>query len=189
MRLLVAGYKLALSTYFRFLKVPLSRLVDLFRPHVPFRPPDVASLEDYHAWAEGRLRWKLDPLWGIIDLYPSLEFMSWQLDTRGVAENDCDGLAYFSAAAVRHLADSEKDVYVVTIVLDPRRLSLLEAAHVITILRAGGKWRVISNAALYPRRYNTFHDTLLENPYTRGQTILFLETRDADLKPVSRPAY
>jgi hypothetical protein len=184
----IPPYVVVLGTYFRWVKLPLSRLVSRFRPKIAFQPPVLSSLEEYAGWISQHLRWRSDPLNGVLDIFPDLRYLAWQLDRKGMAEEDCDGLAYFHASAVAQFADSPSDIYVVTIVLDPRRISLQEAAHVICIFRSGGKWRVISNLEVYPRRYPTFLAALSENPYCRGRPIKLVEVRDAHLRRVAQPA-
>jgi hypothetical protein len=186
--LLVRPYVAAVSAYFRWGKRPLSRLTYLFGHKPAGEAPAFASLEEYAAWMSAGLRWRSDHLGGVWDVFPTMDQMIWQLEKQGYVEDDCDGLAYFSAQMVRQFADDPAQVYVVTLILNPRGLPLQRAAHVLCIFRAGGKWRVISNNELYPRRYATFDEALRENPYTRGQEIEFIEVRDADLKRVDAPA-
>jgi len=180
-------YVAALRAYFRWLKMPLSRLSQRFAPRSPANPPTFNSLDDYVRWMGEKLRWRSDGLGGVWDTFPSLANMIWQLENKGFAEDDCDGLAYFSAMMVKPFADSDKDIYIVTIVLSPRRMPLNQAAHVVCIFRSGGAWRVISNAEIYPRKYATFAEAVAENPYTRGQDVKLVEVRDIKLRRVSAP--
>ncbi|MBC7076891.1 MAG: hypothetical protein H5T92_01055, partial [Synergistales bacterium] len=128
-RLFVRPYLAVLRAYFGRGKLPLSRLVDRVRPRAGLRLPRFASLEEYAAWMEAHLRWRPDRLAGLLDVFPSLEHAGWQLERRGFIADDCDGLAYVAAQGARQLADDPRDVYVVTLVLDPQRVALREAAH------------------------------------------------------------
>lgn len=185
--LFVAPYVALVRFYFRWMKVGVSRLVNLFRPKLPFQPPAFASLDEYAEWMREHLRWRADRLGGLLDVFPDLRHLAWQLKRRGIVEDDCDGLAYYSAAVVRQFVDDLKDVYIVSVVLNPRFVPLQQAAHVLCIFRVAGKWRVISNNQLYPRRYATFASALTENPYCRGKEIKFVEIRDAQLRRVHAP--
>ena len=186
--LLIRPYVTALNAYFRWIKAPLSKLTSRFAPGAPAdKLPTFQSLDEYVAWMGQKLRWRSDGLGGVWDTFPSLDHMAWQLEHKGYIEDDCDGLAYFSATMVKPFADRECDVYVVTIVLNPRYMPLNQAAHVICVFRSGGAWRVISNTELYPRRYATFAEAVHENPYTRGQEVKLVETRDAELRLVPAP--
>jgi hypothetical protein len=187
--LLIRPYVSVLDAHFRWMKVPLSQLTDRFAPRAPANLPAFGSLDDYVKWMGEKLRWRSDGLGGVWDTYPSLENMAWQLENKGYIEDDCDGLAYFSALMVQPFADSERDVYIVSIVLNPRYMPLNQAAHVVCVFRTAGAWRVISNTEIYPRRYPTFAEAVAENPYTRGQEVKLVEVRDVKLQRVSAPEY
>jgi len=160
----------------------LSRLVNLFRPRLPWRPRLFASLDAYGEWLPTAVRWKLEPLGGLFDTFPSLGHIEWQLQTRGRFEDDCDGLAYFSANCVLPFCDDPADCYVVTVVIDPFEVGLLYAAHVLCIFRSGGFWRVISNDELYPQRWDSFEEALQQNGYCQGHRLLLVEIRDRHLR-------
>lgn len=181
-RCLVALYVFGLKTWFRWGKVPLSRLVDLWRPHLPWQQRSHASLEAYGQWLPTAVRWKQEPLGGAFDTLPSLEYIEWQLQTQGLFEDDCDGLAYFSAQNVLPFCDAPSDCYVVTIVINPFEVGLLYAAHVLCIFKSGGFWRVTSNDELYPQRWSSLEEALQENAYCRGHQLLHVEIRDRDLR-------
>jgi hypothetical protein len=183
----IRPYVAIVSRYFRWAKLPLSQLANLLRPWRPWKPLDVGTLDEYAAWMKDHLRWRPDPLAGMLDIFPSLGHMAWQLERNGTAADDCDGLAYFSAAVVGQFADRPDGVYVVSMVLDPRHLPVVMAAHVICVFHAGGAWRVISNSELFPRSYPTFDEAVRDNPYARGHEIMHLEVRDARLRRVQAP--
>lgn len=187
--LLVRPYVAVLGAYFRWMKAPLSQLTDRFTPRAPANLPEFGSLDEYVQWMAEKLRWRSDGLGGVWDTYPSLENLSWQLENKGYVEDDCDGLAYFSATIVQRFADNDQAVYIVTVVLNPRYMPLNQAAHVLCIFRVGGTWRVISNSEIYPRRYPTFAEAVAENPYTRGQDVKLVEVRDVHLQRVAAPEY
>jgi hypothetical protein len=185
--LLIPPYVGILKGYFRWAKVPLSKALARLSRRTEFRAPAFSSLEEYADWMAGHLRWRPDPLAGLLDIFPDLGHMAWQTEQRGYAADDCDGLAYFSAAVVKQFADYRRDIYLVTLVLDPRGVPLSKAAHVLCVFRARGVWRVISNNVLYSEAFPTFWDAARENPYCLGKTIRFVETRDAQLRRVSAP--
>jgi len=187
-RLLVRPYVALVSWYFRRLKLPLSRLADLFRPKERFLLPSFASLEEFAGWLAAHTRWRPDPLAGAFDIFPSLKHLAWQLAHHGQAADDCDGLAYLAAQGALQFADTPDLVYVVTVVLDPTRLPLQQAAHVLCIFRHAGRWRVVSNSELYPQSYASFWRALTDNPHCQGHAILFYELRDAHLRPAREPA-
>ena len=105
---------------------------------------------------QNHLKWRLDRLAGMLDVFPSLEYVAWQLENKGVIEDDCDGLAYVAARGALQLADSPNDVYIVTLVLDPARMAVASAAHVICVFRKAGKWYVVSNGKMDARQYPSF---------------------------------
>lgn len=133
------------------------------------------------------LHWRLDRFSGLLDVFPSLEHAGWQLQHKGVIEDDCDGLAYVAAQGALQLADSPNDVYIVTLVLDPTRLPVAKAAHVICIFKAGNRWYVISNGKIDPRRYPSFWAATTQNSYSHGKEIKFIEVRDAQLERAEPP--
>ena len=185
--LLVRPYVAAVGAYLHYAKLPLSHLTARFEHASKALLPTFESLDEYVRWMGEHLRWRSDGFGGVWDVFPSLAGMLWQLEQQGIAEDDCDGLAFFSAQVVKAFADNEQDVYIVTLVLDPRHLPLERAAHVVCVFRSGGAWRVISNTELYPRRYTTFAAALSENPYARGQEIRLVEVRDSELRRVPAP--
>lgn len=186
-RWLVQPYLGIVRFYFRRLKLPASRLANLFRPKERFLLPSFASLDEFAGWLAGHTRWRADPLAGVLDIFPSLEHLAWQLTHQGYAADDCDGLAYLAAQGARQFADAPDLIYVVTLVLNPMRLPLEQAAHVLCIFRHAGRWRVVSNGTLYPQAYASFWRALTDNPHCHGHTILFYELRDADLRPARAP--
>jgi len=185
--LIVRPYVATLGAYFRWVKLPLSHVTARFGHHSKAPLPTFGSLDDYLRWMGEKLHWRSDGLGGVWDVFPSLAGLAWQLEHQGFAEDDCDGLAFFSAHMVKPFADSERDVYIVTLVLNPRHLPLERAAHVVCVFRSAGAWRVISNTEMYPRRYPTFAAALAENPYARGQEIKLVEVRDSELRRVPAP--
>ncbi|MCD6289372.1 MAG: hypothetical protein J7M34_02630 [Anaerolineae bacterium] len=187
-RLLLWWYVLGLRLYFRWLKCPLSTVVDFFKPKSPWRSRSWPDLERYADWLQEHADWRHDPLGGVLDTFPSLAHLQWQLDHYDKVQDDCDGLAYFSAANIARLADRPEDVYVVSLVLDPFEFSekgLLYAAHVICVFRHEGMWRVISNQYVEPGRWSSFAQAVVENSYTRGHRLLFCEARDRNLRFVA----
>lgn len=183
----VRPYVALTHVYFRHVKLPVSRLVDRFRPKSAWNLPAFSSLEEFAQWLAVHTRWRLDPLAGVLDIFPSLGHLAWQLEQKGLVEDDCDGLAFLAAQGARQFADVPGMVYVVTLVLDPRRLPLVQAAHVLCIFRHQGCWRVFSNGGLYPQCYPSFWKALTDNPHCYGQRILSVEVRDADLRPAPEP--
>lgn len=179
---LTALYVFGLKVWLRWGKMALSSLADRFRPHLPWQGHTFASLEEYGRWLPGAVRWKQEPLGGIFDTFPSLEHIEWQLQTRGRFEDDCDGLAYFSAQNVLPFCDNPADCHVVTVIINPFEVGVMYAAHVLCIFRSGGFWRVISNDELYPQRWDSFEQALQENGYCRGHALLHVEIRDAHLR-------
>lgn len=186
-RLFVRPYVAALGGYFSRAKLPVSRAIDRVRPKSAFHLPEFASLDQFAEWMNRHLRWRLDRLAGMIDVFPSLEHVAWQLEKGGFVEDDCDGLAYVAAQGARQLADSADDVFIVTLVLDPTHISVKKAAHVMNVFRHQGKWHVVSNGRLDQRHYPSFWAAVTQNAYSRGHEIRFLETRNADLERVPRP--
>lgn len=180
-RCLVALYVFGLKVWFRCGKLLLSQLVNVFRPRLPWQPRAFASLEAYAEWLPTAVRWKQEPWGGALDTFPTLEHIEWQLQTRGRFEDDCDGLAYFSAHNVLPFCDDHADCYVVTVVINPFEVGLLYAAHVLCFFRSDGSWRVISNDELYPQRWSSFEEALRQNSYCRGHQLLHVEIRDKDL--------
>jgi hypothetical protein len=183
----VRPYVTTLGGYFSRAKLPLSRLVDRTRPKADFSLPEFASLEDFASWMQTHLKWRLDRLAGMLDVFPSLEYVGWQLENNGVVEDDCDGLAYVAARGALQLADAPADVYVVTLVLDPATMAMASAAHVICVFRRAGKWYVVSNGRMDARQYPSFWAAVTQNSYSQGREIKFLEARDANLERVEPP--
>jgi len=181
-RCLVALYVFGLKLWFRWGKLALSWVVNLFRPRLPWQRRAFASLEAYGEWLPGAVAWKQEPLSGAFDTFPSLEHIEWQLETRGRFEDDCDGLAYFSANNVLPFCDDPAECFVVTVIINPFEVGLLYAAHVMCIFKSEGAWRVISNDELLAQRWSTFEEALEQNPYCRGHRLLHVEVRDHNLR-------
>jgi len=187
-RLFVRPYVAVLGSYFSRAKLPLSRMVDRTRPRsTTLNLPQFASVEDLAEWMQDHLRWRMDRLRGLLDVFPSLEHVAWQLKHKGVVEDDCDGLAFVAARGALQIADFPGDVYVVTMVLDPGKLPVDRAAHVICVFRRQSKWYVVSNGKIDARQYASFRDAVTQNEYSYGHEIKFLEARDANLERVGLP--
>lgn len=183
-RAALALYVWPLRLYFRWLKVPLSRIANRFKPKASWPHLTWASLGDFDRWLRDHATWTSDPAGGALDLFPSREHLAWQLNQFGRVADDCDGLACFSAGFVHQFCERPEEVYIVTVVLDPFSFPekpLFYAAHVICIFRCPDGWRVTSNQFVDPQCYESFETAVTDNTYTRGHPLLFCEVRDADL--------
>jgi hypothetical protein len=154
-----------------WLKRPFSWLANKTKPTVPWQPLRFASLEEYAEWAREHVEWVADPLGGVVDSFPSLGNAAYQLLSKGKFQDDCDGLAYFSAANIEPFCDRPQDRYLVTVLLNPFDIGWANAAHVMLFFKQGGKWRVISNQYLYAPAWDTFWDALQHNDYVAGRPV------------------
>ncbi|RME85444.1 MAG: hypothetical protein D6775_02795 [Caldilineae bacterium] len=178
-----------LSLSFRFGKVPRSSVFNFFKPRAPWPGHNDTwdSLEEYAQWLPDHVHWKRDPLYGALDIFPDRGIIAAAMRDKGVFEDDCDGLAYFSAQNLLDLLPDPSHIYIVTLVLDPytfEEKALFYAAHVICVFRHEEVWRVISNDTLYPNRFATFAEAVRDNPYCAAHPVLWLEVRTPDLKRV-----
>ncbi len=185
-RLARGAYWRLLALVFRWGKAPFSKIWGRLEPRAEWPGHDAHwdSLEAYGRWLRSHVRWKPDRLGGLIDVFPSRETIAAQFKTKGVFEDDCDGLAYFSGQNLIQFADDPNKITLVTVVLDPytfKEKPLLYAAHVIVAFPYRGKWRVISNDALYPDEFDSFAEAVQLNPYCRDHPVLWAEARDRDL--------
>ncbi len=186
-RLARSAYWRLLALVFRWGKVPFSKALGRLEKRAPWPGHDARwdSLDEYARWLPQHVRWKPDRLSGFIDAFPTKETIAAQFRDKGIFEEDCDGLAYFSAQNLVSFADDPNRITVVTVVLDPfsfKRQALLYAAHVIVIFPYEGKWRVISNDTLYPDEFEHFAEAIQFNPYCHDHPVLWTEVRDKDLK-------
>jgi len=175
-----------LALVFRWGKVPFSKALARLEPRAPWPGHDAywQSLEEYAQWLPQHVRWKPDRLGGIVDAFPTRETIAAQFRNKGYFEEDCDGLAYFSGQNLIHFVDNPNKITLVTVILDPftfKTRPLLYAAHVIVVFLYRGKWRVISNATLYPDEFDSFAEAVQFNPYCRDHPVLWVEVRDKDL--------
>ncbi len=181
-----SAYWRLLAGVFRWGKVPLSKLLSHLEPRAPWPGHQARwdSLEEYAQWLPQHVHWKPDRLNGLIDLFPTRETIAAQFQRQGYFEEDCDGLAYFSAQNILPFVDNPNQITLVTVVLDPftfPKNPLLYAAHVILVFPYREKWRVISNETLYPQTFDTFAEAVQFNPYCQDHPILWVEARDKDL--------
>lgn len=183
-------YKRFLSTSFRMGKRPRSSFLNWFRPRAEWPGHDAKwdSLEEYAQWLPRNVRWKADSLNGLIDVFPTRDTIAAQFQEKGIFEDDCDGLAYFSAQNLPLFVEDPGKIFIVTMILDPYSFAkdaLLYAAHVITVFQHKGVWRVISNDSLYPDHYDSFAQAVQQNPYTASHPVLWAEARDKDLHRIA----
>ena len=185
-RMARGAYWRLLALVFRWGKVPFSQVISRLEPRAEWPGHDAhwETLEEYAAWLPWHVRWKPDRLGGIVDAFPTRATIAAQFRDKGMFEEDCDGLAYFSGQnLIQFVADPNK-ITLVTVVLDPytfKEKALLYAAHVIVVFYYGDRWRVISNEMLYPDEFDSFAEAVQFNPYCLGHPILWLEVRDKDL--------
>jgi len=175
-----------LALVFRWGKVPFSKALGRLESRAPWPGHDAHwdSLQDYARWLSGHVRWKPDRLGGVIDVFPTRETIAAQFRKKGYFEEDCDGLAYFSAQNLPLFVEDPNKITIVTVVLDPfsfKKQALLHAAHVIVVFEYRGEWRVISNDALFPDAFDSFAEAIQFNPYCQGHAVLWVEVRDKDL--------
>ncbi len=180
------AYWRALALVFRWGKVPFSKLLGRLEKRAPWPGHDAhwQTLEEYARWLPGHVRWKPDRLSGLIDVFPTRETIAAQFRQKGYFEEDCDGLAYFSAQNLIQFVEDPNKITIVTVVLDPftfKEQALLYSAHVIVVFQYRGKWRVISNDTLYDDAFDSFAEAVQFNPYCRDHPVLWTEVRDKDL--------
>ncbi|NLG50786.1 MAG: hypothetical protein GX552_11805 [Chloroflexi bacterium] len=163
--------------------------VDLGAPFVftKIRQLNPQTLRELADWLAEHTEWVSDPLWGLWDAFPTAGHIEWQLNHGdGVFRDDCDGLAYLSALAVRPFCDSVPDNYIVTVVYDPTEVPVQGSAHVLNVFRHQGEWRVFSNATLDMRAWDTPCAALYDNSYyhawCEGARLLQVEVRNAELE-------
>ncbi len=181
-RAVIWGWRQGMTVWMVRLKRPFSRLADRTRPRVPWQPLQFASLEEYAGWLREHAEWVADPLGGVIDSFPSLGHAAYQLLATGKFRDDCDGLAYFSAANVEPFCDHPGERYLVTVLLNPFDIGWADSAHVMLFFKQGGKWRIISNQYLYAPAWDTFIDALQRNEYVAGRTIYLAVVQDVNFK-------
>lgn len=181
-----SAYWRLLALTFRFGKVPFSQLLGRLEPRAPWpgHHDHWDSLEAYAKWLPGHVRWKPDRLGGVIDAFPTRQTIAAQFKEKGVFEEDCDGLAYFSAQNLPQFVDDPNKITIVTVILDPYTFdkhALLYAAHVLLVFQYQGKWRAISNDTLYSETFDSFAEAIQFNPYCKNHPVLWVEVRDKDL--------
>ncbi len=181
-RAVIWGWRQGLAVWMVWLKRPFSRVANLTKPQVPWQPLQFSSLEEYAGWLRERAEWVADPLGGVIDSFPSLGHAAFQLLSTGKFRDDCDGLAYFSAANVEPFCDRPEDRYLVTVLLNPFEIGWADSAHVMLFFKREGKWRVISNQYLYAPVWDTFLDALQDNAYVAGRRIYLAVVQDVKFK-------
>ena len=187
-RAIVWGWRHGLAVWMVWLKRPFSRLANLTKPAVPWQPLQFASLDEYAGWLREHADWVADPLGGVTDSFPSLGNAAYQLLSKGKFEDDCDGLAYFSAANVEPFCDRPEDRYLVTLLLNPfdAGIGWANAAHVMLFFKQGGQWRVISNQYLEAPAWDTFLDALQHNSYVGGRPIYLIVVQSPQFKTLWR---
>ncbi|MCB0254119.1 MAG: hypothetical protein KDI55_10335 [Anaerolineae bacterium] len=197
-RAAVWGWKQGLAIWMTRLKRPFSAVVARLRPSLPWQPLEFTSLEEYARWLPQHVRWIPDPLGGVVDFFPSLGYAAFQLFSKGVFEDDCDGLAVFSAANVEPFCDRPEDRYLVTVLINPYDMGLANAAHVMLFFKHEGMWRIISNQLLFEQQWQTFLEALTGNPYVGGRPVLWAAVQDLQYRNLwrgrpqqgdSRPAF
>jgi hypothetical protein len=178
------GYTIGLHAWFRWGRNPLSRITGYLRPRHPWQPPSFTTLDEAAAWFRSAFIWTSDPLRGLFDIIPSLENVAYQVHREGVVREDCDGLAFTAAQLVIPFADRSPaglpHSYIVTMLLDPLKVSVFDSAHAMTFFRTDGHWRVVSNHELMPESWDSFYSALTQNGYVSfwQSPVLFAEVRD-----------
>lgn len=182
-------YRRGLAIVFRAFKVPLSGIANSLAPKAPWTSFTTRwdTLEDYANWLldPQHAAWRSDPLGGIVDYFPTLGTIAAQFRSKGKFEDDCDGLALFSAQNVRQFADDPDAVYIVTLIMDPFSFgsrALDFSAHVICVFRREGAWQVVSNTVVFADRHPSFAAAVQKNPYCAAHPVLWVEVRDIRLR-------
>lgn len=186
-------YWRGLAFSFRALKVPLSAVANSVAPKAPWTSfaPRWDTLEAYADWLSPpqpqpqHVVWRPDPLGGLLDYFPSLDTIAAQFRDKGKFEDDCDGLALFSAQNVRQFADDPDAVYIVTLIMDPFSFdgkALERAAHVICVFRREGVWRVVSNTDVFDERFPSLAAAVQKNSYCIIHPVLWAEVRNTRLR-------
>lgn len=181
-KVVVWGWRKGLTVWMVWVKRPFSRVANLTKPKVPWQPLQFATLEEYAGWLKEHVEWVADPLGGVIDSFPSLGNAAYQLLHKGKFQDDCDGLACFSAANIEPFCDRPEDRYLVTVLINPFDVGWANAAHVMLFFKQGGKWRVISNQLLYAPAWETFLDAVQHNDYVGGRPVYLAVVQSVQYK-------
>ena len=181
-RAVVWGWRQGLAVWMVWLKRPFSRVANLAKPAVSWQPLQFASLDDYAEWLKDHVEWVADPLGGVVDSFPSQGNAAFQLLSTGKFTDDCDGLAYFSAANIEPFCDRPEDRYLVTVLINPFDIGWADSAHVMLFFKREGKWRVISNQLLYAPAWDSFLDALQGNAYVAGRPVYLAVVQTAQFK-------
>lgn len=197
-RWFLGPYVRFIAAWLRYGKPVLSKVIALIKAREPvdLKAPfafskicerNPSDLEGLAQWLVEHTEWISDPLWGLLDFFPSAEHIEWQLDHGdGIFRDDCDGLAYLTALAVRPFCDDATENFLVTVIYDPLEVPVRGSAHVLNLFKHRGQWRIASNALLDSKAWETPCSALYDNGYyhqwCRGAELQYIEVRDAQLR-------
>jgi hypothetical protein len=197
-RWFIRPYRGALGAWLRYGKPVLSDISgwlgpkDALVPGAPFvfgriQERNPATLDELADWLADHSEWTSDPVGGLVDYFPTAENIEWQFNHRdGIFRDDCDGLAYASALAVRPFCTRPEDDYLATVIYDPTEVPVQGSAHVLNLFHHASGWRVFSNCELDSPVWATPRAALYENSYyrgwCRGAELQYIEVRSPELR-------
>lgn len=102
--------------------------------------PDIpGSLSELSQFCRENMKYKADPIRGLLDHIQPVKHMNWQLEKNEKIQGDCDDLATYIGYMLKRMG--YKRVY---------RVNIVRYKHVICAFRDDNAYRYFSNRSYYP---------------------------------------
>ena len=126
-----------------------SRILGRRYKKTDWEPSVPGSLSELSSFCREKIRYKADPIRGLLDHIQPVKHMNWQLENSGKIEGDCDDIATYVAYMLKRMG--YKHVY---------RVNIVRHKHVICVFRDGSEYRYFSNQYLRHGMFNSIRETV-----------------------------
>jgi hypothetical protein len=114
-----------------------------------WEPPVPGSLSELSDFCKQKMKYKGDPVRGLLDHIQPVRHMNWQLENSGKIEGDCDDMATYVAYMLRRMG--YQSVY---------RVNIMRYRHVICVFRDDSSYRYFSNQYLRSGMFNSIREAV-----------------------------
>ena len=126
-----------------------SRIIERRYEKTDWEPPVPDSLPELSDFCKEKMKYKADPVRGLLDHIQPVRHMNWQLENSGTIEGDCDDMATYVAYMLKRIG--YRRVY---------RVNIIRYRHVICVFKDDSQYRYFSNQYLRRGTFGSVRETV-----------------------------
>jgi hypothetical protein len=126
-----------------------SRIIGRRYKKTDWEPPVPDSLPELAEFCREKMKYKGDPVRGLLDHIQPVQHMNWQLENSGKIEGDCDDMATYVAYMLKRMG--YEYVY---------RVNIARYKHVICVFKDGSEYKYFTNQYLRRDTFNSMYEAV-----------------------------